>query len=113
VLIREDRLAAFIADPAPFLSPKQKRRDAPAEPAPLDLTDAPDRSAVPTAASRTKAIQFVADLLKQDEHLRKGDAENALAEAGIAVSATGFKHHVWPKARERAGLAKKAPPCPK
>jgi hypothetical protein len=64
----------------------------------------------PTAASERRATDYLAQWLMLNQQLTKREARDLLQRAKISVSATGFNHRVWPNARERAGLSRKAPP---
>ena len=64
----------------------------------------------PTAASHQKATQLLAEWLKANPQMSKSKAREMLREAHVPVSATGFHKRVWPEARERAELPRKAPP---
>ena len=57
-----------------------------------------------------KAIAALADELRGNNDLRKADAMSLLDSMNLRVSARRFQSHVWPNAREIAGLPSLAPP---
>jgi hypothetical protein len=61
-----------------------------------------------TTADEQRAIRRLADLLRQDQELKKPAARNALEDFNI--SGKGFLSRVWPKARVCAGLPEIARP---
>jgi hypothetical protein len=59
-----------------------------------------------TVAAEKRAIELVAQLLKGNANLTKGEAFAALS--GLGCSKIGFQTRVWPKAREQVGLPARA-----
>jgi hypothetical protein len=59
-------------------------------------------------AIRGLALQF-----RENPQLTRDGAKAWLVSNGFKISAAGFQNRVWPKAREKAGLAAKASPGPK
>jgi hypothetical protein len=55
-----------------------------------------------------RAIEFLTERLKSDPDMKRDDALGACQAAFPALGWRGFKHRVWPRAREAAGLARLA-----
>jgi hypothetical protein len=63
-----------------------------------------------TAADENAAIGALAAHLKRNPELSRSDARAWCRAEGLRFSDRGFQSRVWPEARKRAGLARKASP---
>lgn len=61
-----------------------------------------------TVAAEGRAVAHLADLLQQKPAMSKADAQKECKE--FKLSDQGFTDRVWPTAREKAGLSRRAPP---
>lgn len=60
-------------------------------------------------SDETAAIDLLAKVLRENPDLTKRDAIALCNKAKLELSQRGFQSRVWPRARERAGLAPLAP----
>ena len=68
------------------------------------------RTTVATVDQETKAIHALALYLKENPNLKREEAATWCQKKGFDLSDRGFQGHVWPDARVKAGLPRKAPP---
>ena len=61
-----------------------------------------------TAAARTQATAYLADLLKANGDMKRYDAWTACTERFPNLSERSFRYTVWPNSREKAGLDARA-----
>jgi hypothetical protein len=65
---------------------------------------------VKTIDRETKAIPDLASHLRENPNLKRKEAATWCKKQGFTFSDRGFQYRVWPEARERAGLLRRAPP---
>ena len=58
------------------------------------------------AAAKNRAVKHLANILQFDRHLGRDHGWEACREFGVTMAQ--FKSHIWPRAREEAGLPQKA-----
>jgi hypothetical protein len=68
------------------------------------------KTTVTTVDQETKAIHALALYLKENPNLKREEAATWCQKKGFDLSDRGFQGHVWPDARVKAGLPRKAPP---
>ena len=68
----------------------------------------PEAHASAKAGKETQAIAFLKERLKADKHLRRQDAFKMCHGHFSKLSERRFRSHVWPQAREAAGLERTA-----
>jgi hypothetical protein len=62
-----------------------------------------------TTGGDQRAVARLTEILKADTSLTKQKAKERLQIEGLSFSGLRFENHIWPEARERAGLPRKAP----
>jgi hypothetical protein len=63
-------------------------------------------SAPSTGGGEHRAMQELAEILRQEPNIRKADAKQRLSR--YSLSDQGFEDRIWPRAREAAGLPARA-----
>ena len=61
------------------------------------------------ADQETKATRALASHLRENPHLTRKEAATWCKNQGFTISSRGFQNVVWPNAREKAGLPRRAP----
>lgn len=72
--------------------------------------DAPVKALKIIVADETTAKNALAQKLRLDTEMKRDDALSWLKSEKFRISGRRFQNHVWPQAREAAGLAPQAPP---
>jgi hypothetical protein len=71
--------------------------------------DTDKKGARQTADQQTKATRALASHLGENPHLKREEAATWCENQGFTISGRGFQYVVWPDAREKAGLPRRAP----
>ncbi|WP_354202356.1 hypothetical protein [Bradyrhizobium sp. JR4.1] len=61
------------------------------------------------AADEKSAIEALAKQLKLNHDMTSAEALSFCKSSQFRIGRRGFEHHVWPEARDKAGLSRKAP----